>query len=179
MMMSPTLSPQEVYRLRQFLLQQRPGPSLLPPHHHHQPPPPLHLNNTLAATASTDTHDTNNNTDGDDADSEYSEFPQTTHAWAVFADKTNRKATKMDRIVGTAIILFQLFTYGLFVTEAIEDYQSRQVPITISHQQCQEATNNYNQQQQLNLQENDEVQLQCEADVTNHFDAAVAFFMLR
>lgn len=142
-MLTPTLSPHEVYRLRQ-LLQASPNQLM-----------------ALAAAASSDTNDT-------DADSEYSEFPETTHAWAVFADKTNRKATKMDRIVGTAIILFQLFAYGLFVAEAIEDYQSGTVPIFTTHDQCMAAGE----------QPNEEL-LQCEANVTNHFDACVAFFMLR
>lgn len=142
-MLSPTLSPHEVYRLRQ-LLQASPNQLM-----------------ALAAAASSDTNDT-------DADSEYSEFPETTHAWAVFADKTNRKATKMDRIVGTSIIFFQLFTYGLFVVEAVEDYQSGTVPILTTHDQCSAS----------GQQPNEDI-LQCEADVTNHFDACVAFFMLR
>ena len=142
-MLSPNLSPHEVYRLRQ-LLQASPNQLM-----------------ALAAAASSESKDT-------DADSEYSEFPETTHAWAVFADKTNRKATKTDRIVGTAIIFFQLFTYGLFVVEAIEDYQSGTVPILTTHDQCLAS----------GQQPNEEI-LQCEADVTNHFDACVAFFMLR
>ena len=108
----------------------------------------------------------NNLDDETDADSEYSEFPETTHAWAVFADKPQRKATKMDRFVGTSIILFQLFTYSLFVVEALEDYQKGVVPVLISHQDCDAS------------QEQPADNFQCEAEVTSNFDAVVAFFML-
>jgi hypothetical protein len=51
---------------------------------------------------------------GDDADSNYTEYAETTHAWAVFADNPEKRATKFDRLVGTVIIIFQLFTYYLF-----------------------------------------------------------------
>jgi len=100
------------------------------------------------------------------ADSEYSEFPATTTAWAIFADKPERKATKMDRLVGTFIIMFQLFTYYLFASEAIEDYQRGRVPVFTSHQSCEASG------------EAPSGDFQCEADWTSHFDAAVAFFML-
>ena len=50
----------------------------------------------------------------DDADSNYTEYAETTHAWAVFADNPEKRATKFDRLVGTIIIIFQLFTYYLF-----------------------------------------------------------------
>lgn len=133
-----TLSPQEIYRLRQLL----------------QSP------QRLAASSSKD--DT-------DANSEYSEFPETTHAWAVFADKANRKATMMDRMVGTGIMAFQLFAYALFVEEAINDYQTRMVPVLTTHEQC--AANNEQIVQ-------GETTMECEAEVTNHFDAVVAFSML-
>jgi hypothetical protein len=112
------------------------------------------LKQTLATSASTD------------ANSEYSEFPQTTHAWAVFADKPQRNATKTDRFVGTVIIMFQLFTYTLFVMEAIEDYEKGVVPIMISHGNCQAQNENPNDN------------FTCEAEFTNHFDALVAFSML-
>ena len=138
-MLSPTLSPHEVYRLRQLLQ----APEII-----------------AAAAASASMDDA-------DANSEYSEFPETTHAWAVFAGKTNRKATKMDRIVGVAIISFQLFTYALFVAEALDDYQTRTVPVVTTHDQCW-----------ANDQQPSEESLQCQADVTNHWDACVAFFML-
>jgi hypothetical protein len=101
-----------------------------------------------------------------DANSEYSEFPETTHAWAVFADKPQRNATKTDRCVGTVIIMFQLFTYALFVLEAIEDYEKGVVPILISHGNCQ-AQN-----------ENPIDNFACEAEFTSNFDALVAFSML-
>jgi hypothetical protein len=104
--------------------------------------------------------------DSADANSEYSEFPETTHAWAVFADKPQRRATSLDRFVGTVIIFFQLFTYALFVEEAIEDYQKGVVPVTISHDNCQAE----NELPYDNFQ--------CEADATSHFDAVVAFTML-
>jgi hypothetical protein len=101
-----------------------------------------------------------------DANSEYSEFPETTHAWAVFADKPQRNATKTDRFVGTVIIAFQLFTYALFVREAIDDFDKGVVPVMTSHANCQ-AQN-----------ENPSDYFACEADSTNHFDALVAFSML-
>lgn len=104
--------------------------------------------------------------DSADANSEYSEFPETTHAWAVFADKPQRRANRLDRCVGTVIIFFQLFTYALFVEEAIDDYQKGVVPVTISHDNCQAE----NELPYDNFQ--------CEADVTSHFDAVVAFTML-
>lgn len=52
--------------------------------------------------------------DDDEADSNYTEYAETTHAWAVFADNPEKRATKFDRLVGTIIIIFQLFTYYLF-----------------------------------------------------------------
>ena len=101
-----------------------------------------------------------------DADSFYSEFPETTHAWAVFADQPQRNATRTDRLVGTLIIMFQLFTYTLFVMEALEDYEKGVVPIMITHSDCQ-AENEYPHDN-----------FTCEAEFTNHFDAFVAFSML-
>ena len=104
--------------------------------------------------------------DSTDANSEYSEFPETTHAWAVFADKPQRHANCLDRFVGTVIIFFQLFTYGLFVQEAIDDYRKGVVPVTVSHENCQAYT------------EQPDDNFQCEADITSNFDAVVAFSML-
>lgn len=110
---------------------------------------------------------TNNNIDNDDdADSDYTEFAETTHAWAVFADKPEKRATKLDRVVGSVIICFQLFTYYLFAREAIEDYQAGQVQVMVAHDICL-ATN------QAPYQD-----FACEAEFTSHFDAFVAFFML-
>lgn len=131
-----TLSPHEIATLRQML-----------------------DNGNLTAVPSKDEDDA-------DANSEYSEFPETTHAWAVYAEKPKRKATKMDRFVGTMIILFQIFTYGLFANEAIEDYQHGSVPVLTTHNNCQAS----NEEPQDNFT--------CEAEYTSHWDAFVAFSML-
>ena len=72
----------------------------------------------------------------------------------------------MDRIVGTAIIIFQCFTYWLFAQEAIEDYNSGEVAVTTTHSNCLA----YNEEPQDNFT--------CDAEFTNDFDAFVAFFML-
>jgi len=99
-------------------------------------------------------------------DSEYEEFSGSTHAWAVFADKTEKRATPCDRIVGVLIILFQLFTYFLFAKEALLDYKYSSVPVMVSHDLCQE---------------NNQVPVDnftCEAMETNDLDNLVAFFML-
>lgn len=64
------------------------------------------------------------------------------------------------------IIAFQLYTYSVFATEAIEDYQLGQVPVMIRHDNCQAAA--------MEPQEN----FECEAGYTNSRDAFVAFFML-
>lgn len=101
-----------------------------------------------------------------DADSEYTEFAETTHAWAVFADNPEKRATKLDRFVGSVIIGFQLFTYYLFASEAIEDYQLGVVPVMVQHDVC-EASN-----------ESPDGNFVCQAELTSHFDAFVAFFML-
>ena len=100
------------------------------------------------------------------ADSEYSEFPQTTHAWAVFADHPQRKATFLDRIVGTFVMIFQMFTYYLFASEAIEDYQRGAVPVLVSHDTCQ----------RYNYEPGDE--FMCDAEETSHLDAMASFVML-
>ena len=113
--------------------------------------------------------DNNNDNDAQSyvsLDSEYPEYTESTHAWAVFADNPDKRATTMDRIVGTLIILAQLFTYGLFATEAIEDYQKGQVIVRTPHSNCVA----YNEEPADNFY--------CEAEFTNHFDAFVAFFML-
>lgn len=102
----------------------------------------------------------------DDADSEYTEFAETTHAWAVFADKPEKRATKLDRFVGSVIIAFQLFTYYLFAAEAIEDYQLGQVVVKVSHDTC------------LASNEEPYQDFGCQAEFTSHFDAFIAFFML-
>ncbi|KAL3909451.1 MAG: hypothetical protein SGILL_008083 [Bacillariaceae sp.] len=104
--------------------------------------------------------------DSTDANSEYSEFPETTHAWAVFADNPQRRANCLDRFVGTVIIFFQLFTYALFVEEAIDDYRMGVVSVTTTHDSCQA-------EDQLPYDN-----FQCEADITSNFDAVVAFSML-
>eukprot|EP00797_Seminavis_robusta_P011489 Sro186_g080730.2 (186) ;mRNA; r:67198-67755 len=62
--------------------------------------------------------------------------------------------------------MFQLLSYALFVMEAIEDYQRGVVPVMTTHDNCQEEGENpYNN-------------FICEAEVTSHFDAFVAFSML-
>ena len=106
-----------------------------------------------------------NNNDVDD-DSEYTEFAETTHAWAVFADKPNKRATKLDRLVGCVIIVFQLFTYWLFASEAVEDYQLGQVQVMTTHYNCVASEQEPNQG------------FACQAEYTSHLDAFVAFFML-
>ena len=106
-------------------------------------------------------------------DSDYPEYHQSTHAWAVFADNPNKSAGVWERIIGTLIICFQLFAYRLFAEEAIEDFQSGQVPVTISHKHCWEAG------EDLDLEDiENEGGLICNADLTNTMDAFVAFFML-
>jgi len=124
-----SLSPQEILRLRQLLLNSSPYAE-------------------------------------DDANSEYTEFAETTHAWAVFADNPEKRATKLDRFVGSVIICFQLFTYYLFASEAIEDYELGQVPVMTAHANC------------LASNEAPYENFQCQAEFTNHWDAFVAFFML-
>jgi hypothetical protein len=104
--------------------------------------------------------------DDDEADSNYTEYAETTHAWAVFADNPEKRATKFDRLVGTIIIIFQLFTYYLFASEAIEDYQLAAVPVLVGHQTC------------LASNEAPYENFQCQAEFTSHMDAFVAFFML-
>lgn len=100
------------------------------------------------------------------ADSDYSEFPHTTHAWAVFADHPQRKATFLDRIVGTFVMIFQMFTYYLFASEAIEDYQRGAVSVLVSHDTCQ----------QYDYEPRGE--FMCEAEETSHLDAMASFVML-
>ena len=100
-------------------------------------------------------------------DSEYSAFVESTHAWAVFADDPNKRATVLDRFVGILIICFQLFTYWLFAAEAVDDYRSGEVPVMTGHANCL-ASNGAPAEESLT----------CEAEFTNDFDAAVAFFML-
>ena len=99
-------------------------------------------------------------------DSDYPEFMESTHAWAVFADHPEKRATTMDRVVGTLIIAFQLFTYWIFAAEAIGDYQAGKVVVMTSHANCLSTSG----QPQDNFT--------CEANFTNNFDAFIAFFML-
>ena len=101
-------------------------------------------------------------------DSDYPGFGESTHAWAVFADNPQKRAGVLDRVVGSIVIFFQLFTYWMFASEAIEDYASGQVVVTTSHASCAEAGEV--------LDENSI--FQCEAGSTNNFDAFVAFVML-
>jgi hypothetical protein len=96
----------------------------------------------------------------------YEEFPETTHAWAIFADHPENKASTMDRLVGCMIIIFQLFTYWLFASEAIEDYKKGVVPVTTTHDNC------------IASNEAPYENFTCEAEYTNNVDAFVAFFML-
>jgi hypothetical protein len=96
----------------------------------------------------------------------YEEFPETTHAWAVFADHPENKASTMDRLVGCMIIIFQLFTYWLFASEAIEDYEKGVVPVMTTHENCMASNESPNEN------------FTCEAEYTNNFDVFVAFFML-
>jgi len=100
------------------------------------------------------------------ANSDYPEFTESTHAWAVFAEDPSKRASALDRFVGTIIIMFQLFTYWIFTSEAIEDYQKGAVQVFTKHDDCLEA----NEQPQDNFM--------CEAEKTNMFDAFIAFFML-
>jgi len=102
----------------------------------------------------------------DTLDSNYDEYTGTTHAWTVFADDPAKRATTCDRMVGTSIILFQLFTYYVFAKEAIRDYKSSAVPVQISHRLC------------LASGEAPEANFTCEAMITNNFDNIVAFYML-
>ena len=62
--------------------------------------------------------------------------------------------------------MFQLFTYYLFAAEAIEDYERGAVPVLVTHRNCLASG--------LEPVEN----FQCDAEWTNNFDAAVAFFTL-
>ena len=108
-------------------------------------------------------------------DSDYSAFGESTHAWAVFADNPKKRAGVLERIVGTMIILFQLFAYRLFAMEAINDFQSGQVPVLIKHSDCLDT----NQELDLNgWGNNNGLELQCEAEFTNSMDAFVAYIML-
>jgi len=99
-------------------------------------------------------------------DSDYPEFGESTHAWAVFADDPKKRAGVSERLVGTIIIVFQLFTYYIFAHEAIEDYRDGVVPIKTTHHNCMMADG---------IPEGDFV---CEANSTNTLDSFVAFFML-
>ena len=69
-------------------------------------------------------------------DSDYPHFMESTHAWAVFADDPRKRANINDRVVGTLIIIFQLFSYFMFASEAIEDYEAGRVPLLIDHANC-------------------------------------------
>ena len=99
-------------------------------------------------------------------DSEYPEFSASTHAWAVFADNPKKRASSLDRLVGTMIMAFQLFTYWIFAEEAIADYEKGQVAVSTGHATC------------LASNEAPQDNFSCEADVTNNLDAFIAFFML-
>lgn len=101
------------------------------------------------------------------ADSDYPVFGESTHAWAIFAGSPHKRAGKLERLVGLMIICFQLFTYWMFASEAIEDYGLGQVFVTTSHGDCL-----------LNDESPSEDTLSCDAQYTNDFDAFVAFFML-
>lgn len=100
-------------------------------------------------------------------DSDYPEFNASTHAWAIFADDPAKRASDFDRVIGTLIIAFQLFTYWMFAMEAIEDFQHGLVLVKVGHDECMAD--------QYQPAGND---LQCEAESTNVLDACVAFFML-
>ena len=99
-------------------------------------------------------------------DSDYPAFKESTHAWAVFADNPHKRAGPWERLVGTVIIVFQLFAYRLFAAEAIEDFRAGRVPVMIAHQDCID----------MELSPNDN--FECEAEFTNTSDALVAFIML-
>ncbi|KAL7577831.1 hypothetical protein ACA910_010579 [Epithemia clementina (nom. ined.)] len=125
------------------------------------------------------------NNDDDENNSQYDEFPESTHAWAIFADDPRQKtATRFDRAVGCFIIAFQLFTYFLFVKESIQDYQSGQVAVTTGHADCLAANQrpgNYFYGKNMNGDDDeilDESLFVCQAGFTNVWDAMVAFFML-
>lgn len=138
---SITLTPHEILQLRRLL------------NNHSQTQPSVNLK------PSSSFHSTG-------ADSEYSEFPQTTHAWAVYSGNPGRKATIIDRTVGTFIMVFQMFTYYLFASEALEDYSRGAVKVLVSHRTCQQSG------------EEPVEDFICEADETSHFDAFAAFVML-
>jgi hypothetical protein len=99
-------------------------------------------------------------------DSEYPEFSASTHAWAIFADNPKKRASSLDRLVGTMIIAFQLFTYWIFAEEAINDYEKGLVAVTTRHATC------------LASDQEPQGDFSCEADATNNLDAFIAFFML-
>lgn len=101
------------------------------------------------------------------ADSNYPVFGESTHAWSIFAGSPKKRAGKLDRLVGFMIISFQLFTYWMFASEAIEDYELGKVFVTTGYGDCV-----------MNGESPSEDTLSCEADSTNHFDAFVAYFML-
>jgi len=99
-------------------------------------------------------------------DSDYPVFQESTHAWAVFADNPQKRAGPWERLVGSLIIVFQLFAYYIFAAEAIEDFKAGNVPVMIAHQSCIDS--------ELNPRDS----FQCEAEFTNTMDAFVAFTML-
>ena len=138
--MSDALTPYEIARLRALLASYSPydeqGSAAAPPH----------------ALSS-------------DELSTYSVFEETTHAWAVFADKPTT-SKKLARTVGTIIIAFQLFAYWLFAAEAVEDYQKGVVSVSTTHEYCMQSN------------EAPEENFMCEAERTNNLDAFVSFFML-
>lgn len=99
----------------------------------------------------------------DDDESYYPEFGESTHAWMVFADKPKKR---VDRLIGTVIFIFQIFTYYLFAAEAIEDYSRGYVLVKTTHETC------------VNSNLAPEGNFMCEAETTNTFDAIVAFGMI-
>lgn len=107
--------------------------------------------------------------DSASVNSNYPEFRRSTHAWAVFADDPQKRATSMDRFIGVLIIVFQLFTYWIFAREAIKDYQRGQVYVKTSHSNCIESNQQPGQDTSL---------FTCEANFTDYFDAFIAYFML-
>mmetsp|Transcript_6719 Transcript_6719/g.14132 ORF Transcript_6719/g.14132 Transcript_6719/m.14132 type:complete len:326 (+) Transcript_6719:276-1253(+) len=148
---SGALTPYEIEKLRTLLAsyspyEERAGDHQQPQQHHH-------LSTALSNTLSADDLST------------YSVFHETTHAWAVFADKPTT-SKKLARTVGTIIIAFQLFAYWLFAAEAIEDYQKGVVSVYTTHEYCMESN------------EAPGGNFLCEAERTNNLDAFVAFFML-
>uniref|UniRef100_A0A6U3S9B2 Uncharacterized protein n=1 Tax=Ditylum brightwellii TaxID=49249 RepID=A0A6U3S9B2_9STRA len=96
--------------------------------------------------------------------SDYPEFAETTHAWFVFGDARNA----LDRFIGTTILLFQIYVYFLFAGEAIGDYQSGTVHVSIAHSDC------FASDESIDMQSN----LVCDADQASTWDAFAAFFML-